>query len=672
MSNITNISPRTNLDEIFQFAWLNLENVDKIKIKSELIHDVSPFYIENPHYLYLKYFSNPDNFESFCRHFLNVQLLPMQLVILKELWKRPFPMLIGSRGLSKTYLLALYSMLKAFLIPNSKIVIAGAGFRQSKLVLEYCNTFWNRGELFRTCCEQFNGKQGIVNETDRVILRIGTSTIIALPVGDGSKVKGLRASTLIADEFASHNPEVFEIALAGFTATTQNPVENVQLEAKREAMQKRGLWNEDEEIKYINRTINQTILSGTPDYDFNHFAKYWRRYKTIIESKGDLRKLKEIYGEEVPTDLNWRDFSIIRIPYNLMPKGFLDSKQIARYKSTLNKSAFDLEFGAVFVKDSDGYFRRSLIESCVTKDPIMLPSGMVQFSPRLIGSPSLKYVMGIDPASEQDNFCITIIELHPDHNRIVYCWTINRKKHQQMVKDNEVSETDYFAYCVRKIRTLMKLFNIEEIGLDSQGGGFAILEGLHDKDKLLSGELPIWEIIEEKKEKITDRFAGRHIIRLINFADAKWVSEANSTMRKDFEDKVLLFPFFDPLSIGLAIEEDKRLGRKYDTMEECVMEIEELKDELTTIVHTQTGVSGRDRWDVPEIKLPGGKKGRQRKDRYTALLITTMIARNIQRQYSPVIVSSVGGFAQNIDIKDFSGPAYNCPDSYNGLGSWLE
>ena len=40
------------------------------------------------------------------------------------------------------------------------------------------------------------------------------------------------------------------------------------------------------------------------------------------------------------------------------------------------------------------------------------------------------------------------------------------------------------------------------------------------------------------------------------------------------------------------------------------MEIEELKDELATIVMTQTSISGRDKWDTPEIKMPNGKKGR--------------------------------------------------------------
>ena len=68
------------------------------------------------------------------------------------------------------------------------------------------------------------------------------------------------------------------------------------------------------------------------------------------------------------------------------------------------------------------------------------------------------------------------------------------------------------------------------------------------------------------------------------------------------EDKVLLFPRFDNLTLGLALDhEDKdimtgELNPIYDNLSECVLEIEELKNELTTIVmsQTSTGPNARD------------------------------------------------------------------------------
>merc|ERR1711966_387810 len=99
-------------------------------------------------------------------------------------------------------------------------------------------------------------------------------------------------------------------------------------------------------------------------------------------------------------------------------------------------------------------------------------------------------------------------------------------------------------------------------------------------------------------------------------------------------------PRFDDLSIGLSmLEEGKDILESdntnvYDSLGDCIMDVEELKNELTTIVMTQTstGPNARDRWDTPEVKMHGGKRGRLRKDRYSSLVIANMLARQIHRQ----------------------------------------
>ena len=113
---------------------------------------------------------------------------------------------------------------------------------------------------------------------------------------------------------------------------------------------------------------------------------------------------------------------------------------------------------------------------------------------------------------------------------------------------------------------------------------------------------------------------------MCQFAKYDWLSEANHGMRKDFEDKTLLFPHFDAVSLGVSNAEDGLKGRVFDTLEECVLDIEELKDELSMIQITQTA-TGRDRWDTPEVIIAAGKKSKMRKDRYSALLMANMSAR---------------------------------------------
>ena len=176
----------------------------------------------------------------------------------------------------------------------------------------------------------------------------------------------------------------------------------------------------------------------------------------------------------------------------------------------------------------------------------------------------------------------------------------------------------------------------------------------------------MWPIVEEDVEKPTDRFAGKHIVIFINFADADWTSSANHGLRKDIEDKTLIFPFFDPVYLAEIALQDKDGNPLYDTTEDCVFEIEELKNELCTIVQTKTP-NGRDRWDTPEIKTNTGKKGRMRKDRYSALLMANSVARELQTKTihtKPHVY--VAGFAGDGNYRyDKNEKLYQAPDWFN-------
>ena len=92
------------------------------------------------------------------------------------------------------------------------------------------------------------------------------------------------------------------------------------------------------------------------------------------------------------------------------------------------------------------------------------------------------------------------------------------------------------------------------------------------------------------------------------------------------------------------------------------MEIEELKDELSMIVMTQTS-TGRERWDTPEVKTGTGRKSRLRKDRYSALIMANMSARHILVVKEMPEYGAFGGFAGETGSrfsseKLFQGPSW--------------
>lgn len=636
-----------DIDKKLKDAWLNIE-VDEELLFNPLEYTYS-LAGEDKTKLPEKLawlMTRPEYFSFVCKHIFNIEISPTQALILCDMWNRKFPMLVGSRGFGKSFLLSLYCMLRIFFLPERKVVVVGAAFRQSKVLYEYAEGIWRNASVLRDLCDQ---SSGCTRDVDRCTVRINRGIITFLPLGDGQKIRGQRANDIVADEFASIPRDIFENVVAGFAAVSSSPIEKVKARAREKRAKELGISLEAVVDNSEFYRSNQIILSGTAYYDFNHFAEYWKKYHAIVRSRGEYNKLSEIFRGEVPEDFNWRDYAVYRIPVELLPPGFMDEGQISRSKATVHAGIYQMEYGACFSTDSKGFFKRSLIESCVCSEnkPIILSSGEVFFEASTRGNPNKQYVIGVDPASEVDNFSIVVLEINEDHRRVVYAWTTTRDRHREAVKANMTEDNDFYGYCARKIRNLMKIFPTIEIAMDPMGGGIAVMESLHDKDKLKDKEISIWPKIIEDKTGPTDDEPGLHIINVCNFSSAIWLAEANHSLRKDMEDKALIFPFFDTATLGLSLEEDKKLNRLTDTLEDCVIEIEQLKDELALIVISQSQ-NGRERWDTPDTK--SGKKNKLRKDRYSALLMANDAARrlNIERvsiKYDEDYYKNVG-FAQ--------------------------
>lgn len=660
------------------YAWLNLNN-DEIKNIKPVRHFRKQNGEDDYALALLRILTNPDYLMYAAKIILNLDLYPEQAAAIHEVWTHPFPMLIGSRGFSKSSSMAFYILLKMFLTPTNKTggagvkaIITGAGFRQAKMVFAYMEEALANAPILRSVCGSMD--KVIKRENDRLVITVGKNTATCIPIGDGSKIRGFRGNLIFVDEFSSVHPHIFETVIQGFASVSSNPVEMIKQKARERKAAEMGV-----PIPVAPHKENQIIISGSASYDFEHFADYWRRYKMIVESKGKASKLTQIFPDGPPPGFDYRDYSVTRIPYDLIPEGFLSEKIIVRARATLHTGTFGCEFGAVFSKDSQGFFKRSLITSCTANyDNVRRddwPKWCVEpFDARTVGDPRKRYVIGVDPASEVDKFSIVVLELHENHARVVYCWTTDKKEHKKLEQAGMTHENDFYAFCARKIRQLMLAFPTEHVGIDAQGGGIAVIEALHNKNNIDEGELLFWPVADNKNNY--DYEDGPKIIYPIQFANYEWTCEANNGLRTDMESKTLLFPQLDAVTMEIAsVKDNQRIidfeknhpgieaVKAFDTLEQCTTEIEELKDELTTIVKSVTqGSAARDRWDTPETKLQNGKKGRLRKDRYSSLVIANMLARQIRIEKG-VLVSDMGGLLVRAGNREESFYKY-APDSW--------
>ena len=176
-------------------AWLGLDGLDEMGLENPLIHRTHDE-IKRPDLHIMRIMRDPKYLGFTAKTLLNIELLPVQITILRELWSRPFPMFVASRGFGKSWLMAVYAMLKCALIPETKVVIVGAAFRQSKIIFEYMETLWRNAPILRSVCDSGSGPR---RDVDRCTMRVNDSWAIAVPLGDGQKIRGLRAHTIIAD-----------------------------------------------------------------------------------------------------------------------------------------------------------------------------------------------------------------------------------------------------------------------------------------------------------------------------------------------------------------------------------------------------------------------------------------------------------------------------------------
>lgn len=535
-----------------------------------------------------------------------LRLAPFQSVIVDFLWEKTFPILLASRGGSKTFTLGLYATLHAIFAQGSKIVIVSNSFRQSKLVFDVIEELYNNSPILQACCPLPPSKPNDSRE-----LRIGDSIIKAIPLGNGERIRGIRGNVILCDEFASINPEIFQVVVRGFAAVSADPVDTAHQISMQEEMVRKGLMNK-EDIKKARG--NKIIYSGTANFQFNHFYKLYQTHKNIIDNKimGSSKDFNKQMGIEdddgIEETLDWRDYGIVQLPYYGLPKGFMDDKQITQAKTTMTRALFEMEYCCIFPTDSDGFYRRSLINEAT---PGYNKVGTA-FGIETKGESGFEYVMGIDPARRTDNFSICILKLMPDGTRRnVYVYSMNRKS---------------WPEATRKVRELLRRFNVVRISMDAGGGGTNVEDMLQDPKHLEPGELQIWRY-DDPDHKL---FKGLHILEMVNFTSS-WIRDANYGLASDIEHRRLLFPYKTKENVS---EEHEDIWEEHE---------EQLK-EICHIVVTSTK-TGVEHFDLPETTQGATLKVVQRKDRYSALLLADHAARNLRVEERQIIRPSTGGWA---------------------------
>ena len=490
---------------------------------------------------------------------LNVDLAPIQRVILRDMWFKSFSITVAGRGAGKTFMLGVNAVLHALLYPGYRVGLIGPSFRQSKMIFSEVEKIYQRAPILREACAK-KPTRG----SDTCFLKFkGTdysngSFIEALPVGvDGAKIRGSRFYLIEIDELAQMPTDIIDLVVRPMGAVSLEPMQRVRERQRQEEMISQGLATEDD---FADETANKMIMTSSGYFKFNHM---WQRMKSY------WRAMKE---EGVKTK-----YAVHQVPYQLLPKAFLDAENIKEARRTMSRIEFAMEYEAAMVSDSDGFFKASMLEACTTGST---------FSIRIVGEKSKEYVMGIDPNQGGKASCgVIIIEMGTPH-KIVYVQELKKKTVQEMVME---------------FQRLTDIFKIVRIFMDSQGGGKSIRDLLQEG---YNNHVPILDMDDET----TLGKAGKRILQLVNPSTA-WINDANFDTLAMFEHKDLRFPM-------LPLTADPIAEKLYE-------EVRILKSQMLNIIVTQTARGVR-HFDTP-------KKG-QNKDLYSALVLAAWGIREIYRE----------------------------------------
>lgn len=602
-----------------------------------------------------------------------LRLQSFQQVMFDILWYKKFPMILATRGAGKTFILALYALLKALLVPGSKIVIVGAGFRQAKLVFKFIEELYEASPLIKEAIGKWGGpKYG----SDAATLRVGLSTIQAIPIGDGEKIRGIRATVLIADEFASIPEDIFDIVIAPFTSVHLNPAERADQFAFMRRLENMGA--DTRLIKAIESTQgfgNQIVISGTPSYKHNHFYKRYCVYMAFLKSKGDPKNLKHaleeqrlrstgrlqiISDEDVEhAETTWRQYAIYQLPYTAIPEGFMEIDTIRNARASYPSHRFAMEYMAEFPDDTDGFIRRSWIDRASPRG-----QGEIPVSVELYGDPRSTYVMGIDPARFNDNLGVVVLKITPRGKELVYCQAWDRTQ---------------FSVSAQKIREIAQRFNISYIAMDVGGGGEQIREWLCKKTDETHPEDFIWVIPDQMEKYIGDKTSmaapGKKILEMVDFTPS-WISQAAHGVEADIEQCNILFPYradaeqiYHQYMVHFkldSIKESEKIRLQADLFgvddfdaEQATMQfgekimptygvfqnIEECINETCAIVR-MVSPKGTESFELPSLAEQPEGLDMRRRDRWSALMLANYAAKVLMgtgHKPKPGVGRSAGG-----------------------------
>jgi len=559
-----------------------------------------------------------------------VDLFPFQHMAIKSMFESDYFLGIWSRGMSKSWTTGIFAFMDALLNQGVDIGILSKSFRQSKMIFKKIEDIVAKpeAEYLSQCIKR------ISKANDEWVMEIGNSSIRALPLGDGSKLRGFRFHRIIIDEMLLMPERIYNEVVVPFLSVVQNPKERENLYNLETDLIKQGKMKEEDRYVWQN---NKLIMLSSASYKFEYLYKLYESFESLIKSDNSDNKASR---------------TIMHFSYDCAPKQLFDQNLIDQAKSTMSQSQYDREFGAVFTDDSSGYFKISKMIECTVEEG---SNPCVEVK----GEDGYEYILSFDPSWAEnegsDDFAMQVFKLNKEtgNGTLVHVYA--------MAGESLKNHINYFNYLINN-------FNIVSM-IGDYNGGVQFINAFKESSlyknsgktiNIVQTEFDNAEEYQKSLRLAKKEFSATGIPCILRKPTSDWIRRANELLQGNFDHKRIWFAsqamddnYQKQRKKKIPIKSLKFLNSNEDELRQSdgakmIDLVEHLHDMINytkgqcALIEVKSSPQGIQTFDLPlNLKKTTGA-GKARKDCYSALVLGSWMIKihNDVYSYKDEVVSS--------------------------------
>ena len=533
------------------------------------------------------YRKNP---QRFCRDFMNVHLKLFQKILLFGMMHNNYFMFCASRGLGKTWLTALFCVVRCILFPGTKICVASSTRVQANEVLlkitdDFCKNYgWGSDLLNNEISYKSVGQNnGIIQFKCGSWIRVVTASDTG---------RGARANILIVDEFRMVDLDVINTVLRKFLTAPRTP----------------GYLNkkEYEHLAERNKEIYMSSCWYTSHWSFE-------KAKAYVVNFLDANKKYFICG----------------LPYQIAIKENLLSREQVEdemSETDFDETKFSMEMGCLWYGDTgDAFFSfDDVSKRRKIQNAIYPPSEKYKVPELAIGE---RRILSVDVAlmaskknKNNDASSIFVNSCIPNSNNNYISNIVYAENHEGLT-------TDELGIIIMRLFYKMKC---TDIALDTVGNGLGVYDFII-KNQLdpETGEIyPALSCCNNKDMEERCKVKGANKVVWCIKANQSFNNEMCTMLRAGFKNgKInLLVSEFEAEEI---LKEKIKGYSKMSLVEQTNKKMPYIQ--TTLLIYELIKLNSKIEGSNVKIKEQSG----ERKDRYSSLGYSYMVARQIEVDYKP-------------------------------------